>query len=121
MKEGKRELQLEEIRSETVMDGADMRAKVYTLAAGQRIPWHYHSNISDLFFCLDGPMVVETRAPHAKHLLQPGERCTVPPMTAHCVYGSNDGPCRYLILQGVGEYDNHAVGGATGHLGHGRD
>ena len=110
MKEGKRELQLDEIRSETVMDGADMRAKVYTLAAGQRIPWHYHSKIADVFFCLEGPMVVETRAPRATHLLRAGERCTVPPMTAHCVHGPDDGPCKYLILQGVGEYDNHAVG-----------
>jgi quercetin dioxygenase-like cupin family protein len=111
MKEGKRELRLEGIQSETVMDGADMRARVYTLAAGQRIPWHYHSKIADAFFCLEGPMVVETRAPGAKHLLHAGDRCTVPPMTAHCVYGANDGSCKYLILQGVGEYDNHAVGG----------
>jgi hypothetical protein len=32
-------------------------------------------------------------------------------MTAHRVYGSDEGSCRYLILQGVGEYDNVAVGG----------
>ena len=48
---------------DVVMEGADMRALVLTLAAGECVPWHYHSNISDRFFCLNGPMIVETRAP----------------------------------------------------------
>jgi len=50
---------------ETVMEGADMRALVLTLAAGQNIPWHYHSSITDAFVCLTGKLVVETRAPCA--------------------------------------------------------
>ena len=87
-----------------------MRAQVLTLAAGDTVPWHYHSTITDSFVCLDGPMVVETRAPRAVHRLMPGERCEVPPMTAHYVHGENGGPCRFLILQGVGDYDNVAVG-----------
>jgi quercetin dioxygenase-like cupin family protein len=96
---------------ETVMEGQDMRAVVLTLAAGESIPWHYHSDITDSFICLEGPMVVETRAPRATLLLQPGERCQVPPRTAHHVHGKNAGPCKFMILQGVGEYDNVAVGG----------
>jgi len=31
--------------------------------------------------------------------------------TAHYVHGKDDGPCRFLLLQGVGIYDNVAVGG----------
>jgi hypothetical protein len=37
---------------DTVMEGADMRALVLTLAAGECVPWHYHSEIPDRFFCL---------------------------------------------------------------------
>src|SRR5262249_13927049 len=111
MKVGNRAIRLEDIGREEVMEGADMRASILTLAAGQRVPWHYHSTIADVMVCLSGPMVVETRAPRAKRILNPGDYCAVPPMTAHCVYGVDDGPCRYLILQGVGEYDNFAVGG----------
>jgi quercetin dioxygenase-like cupin family protein len=96
---------------ETVMEGQDMRAVVLTLAAGQSIPWHYHSDITDSFVCLEGPMVVETRAPRATYMLRPGERCQVSPKTAHCVHGEADDPCKFLILQSVGEYDNVAVGG----------
>jgi len=95
---------------EVVAEGVDMRVTVFTLAAGQCVPWHYHSDITDSFVCLDGSMVVETRAPRAMHELSPGQRCAVPPKTAHYVHGKNDGPCQFLIIQGVGTYDFVPVG-----------
>ena len=110
MKEGNRAFTPAIAGYERIMEGQDMRASILTLAAGQSIPWHYHSEITDKFVCLDGPMVVETRAPRAVHVLEPGQRCEVPAKTAHYVHGKNDGPCRFLILQGVGVYDNVAVG-----------
>lgn len=96
---------------ETVAEGKDLRVLILTLAAGQCVPWHYHSEIADSFVCLEGPMVVETRAPRATHVLEPGQRCTVPAKTAHYVHGLNDGPCKFLIVQGVGVYDFVPVGG----------
>jgi quercetin dioxygenase-like cupin family protein len=95
---------------EIVAEGADIRVTVLTLASGQCVPWHYHSQVTDSFVCLDGPMVVETRAPRALHELLPGQRCAVPPKTAHYVHGKDDGPCRFLIVQGVGVYDFVPVG-----------
>ena len=38
---------------ELVAEGADLRVQVLTLAAGQCVPWHYHTEISDSFVCLD--------------------------------------------------------------------
>jgi len=64
---------------ELVAEGADLRVQVLSLAAGQGVPWHYHSEISDSFVCLEGSMVVETRAPRHVYRLLPGERCAVPP------------------------------------------
>jgi len=46
---------------ELVAEGADLRVQVLSLAAGQCVPWHYHSEISDSFVCLEGPVVVEAR------------------------------------------------------------
>ena len=46
-----------------------------TLAAGQEVPWHWHSNVIDRFFCMQGPMVIETRAPREVFTLSPGETC----------------------------------------------
>jgi quercetin dioxygenase-like cupin family protein len=96
--------------SEVVAEGADMRVSVLTLAAGQSVPWHYHSEISDSFVCLEGPMIVETRAPRNEYVLEPGQRCVVPPNTAHYVHGKGMGPCKFLIVQGVGVYDFCPVG-----------
>lgn len=96
---------------ETVAEAPNLRVRKLTLAAGQCVPWHYHTEITDTFFCMEGPMVVETRAPRGNHVLHPGETIVVPHMTAHYVHGENDGPCKFMIVQGVGAYDYKPVGG----------
>jgi quercetin dioxygenase-like cupin family protein len=95
---------------EMVAEGADLWVQILTLAPGQSIPWHYHSEISDSFVCLEGPMVVETRAPRATYRLEAGQRCSVAPKTAHFVQGEGGGPCKFLIVQGVGVYDFVPIG-----------
>ena len=62
---------------ELVAEGTDLRVQVLTLAAGECVPWHYHSEVTDSFVCLEGPMVVETRGPRAAHRLSRGSaaRC----------------------------------------------
>ena len=45
-----------------------------------------------------GPMAVETRAPRNTYVLNAGERCEVPPKTAHHVHGLVWGyPCQALL------------------------
>jgi quercetin dioxygenase-like cupin family protein len=88
----------------------ELRMVVLTLAAGQEVPWHWHTNISDTFFCMAGPMVIETRAPREIIELKPGETHVVPAKRAHRVTGKNDGPCKFGILQGVGTYDFNPAG-----------
>jgi mannose-6-phosphate isomerase-like protein (cupin superfamily) len=95
---------------ETVAEGADLRVTILTLDTGECVPWHSHSEITDDMICMEGRVVVETRAPRHEHVLQPGQRCTVPPKTAHTVHGKDGGPCKFLIVQGVGVYDYVAVG-----------
>jgi quercetin dioxygenase-like cupin family protein len=95
---------------EVVAEGSDLRVQILTLEAGECVPWHYHSEITDSFFCMEGPMVIETRAPRAEHILFPGQTCTVGQKTAHYVHGKDDGPCKFMIVQGVGVYDFVPVG-----------
>ena len=97
---------------EAVMEGSDMRVSVLTLGTGDSIPWHYHNEITDAFVCLEGPLVVETRAPRNDYVLNVGDRCVVAPKVAHYVHGKDNGPAKFLIIQGVGVYDNIPVGGA---------
>ncbi len=96
---------------ELVSEADGLRVQILTLGPGDCVPWHYHSNVTDTFICLEGTTVVETRAPRGRHELTPGAHCAVPPKTAHEVTGKDGAGCRFTILQGVGEYDFIPVGG----------
>ena len=96
---------------EIVAATPELRMVMITLAAGQEVPWHWHSNVIDRFFCMQGPMVIETRAPREVFTLSPGETCAIPARRPHRVTGENDGPCKFSLLQGVGTYDFNPVGG----------
>ena len=95
---------------EVVAETSDLRMIVLTLAPGQEVPWHWHSNVVDNVICLEGPMVVETRAPRERFELRAGERCAVPAKRAHRVSGKEGGRCKFAIVQGVGRYDFNLIG-----------
>jgi quercetin dioxygenase-like cupin family protein len=48
---------------ELVMAGAQVQARVFTLAPGDSVPWHYHSEITDHYFVLRGTLIIKTREP----------------------------------------------------------
>lgn len=92
-------------RRETVAEAEGLRVRELALARGQCVPWHHHTRITDTFFCMQGPMLVCTRRPDARHVLDPGDTLAVGPGVPHRVTGVGDGPCRFMIVQGVGPYD----------------
>ena len=96
-----------------VAEADGMRVQVMTLGAGEEVPWHYHTVITDVFVGVEGRVVIETRAPRARHELEPGDHCVVPPMTAHHVSGKDGRACRVTLVQGVGEHDFNPVGKAA--------
>lgn len=95
---------------EVLADTPDLRMTVFTVGAGQEIPWHWHSNVSDTYFGMEGVTVVETRAPNARLEIRPGQTGMVPPKRAHHVTGKDGAGCKFAILQGVGTYDFNLVG-----------
>jgi quercetin dioxygenase-like cupin family protein len=101
----------EVVEYEILAETPELRMVVLTLGKGQEVPWHWHTNVSDRFFCMQGPMVVETRAPREVFELDAGQTCIVPAKRAHRVSGKNGGPCKFGNLQGVGAYDFNPVSG----------
>ena len=89
----------------SLAEAPGLRVRRLDLDAGQIVPWHHHTHITETFFCMEGPMKVKTRSPDAVHVLGPGETCEVPPGQAHRVSGVADGACRFMSVQGVGTYD----------------
>ena len=88
-----------------VVQTADVRVVEYTLQPGDSHPWHYHSQVSDRLYCLEGLIGVDTRTPSKRLVLRPGESCETPPKTVHHVSNAGDGASRYLLVQALGKYD----------------
>lgn len=93
-----------------VAKGSDVYVKEFVLAPGEEIPWHHHSRVFDVFYCLEGTLVIERadvlsgkRLPNIE--LQASQSAKVEVGTAHRPFGPGPERCRFLIVQGVGEYD----------------
>ena len=96
-----------------IAKGSDVGVQERTLAPGQEIPWHYHTTITDTTFCVEGTVQIEMLEPREKILLAVGESHAVPANRPHRITPSGDRPCRFLLVQGVGKYDRHAIDPST--------
>jgi quercetin dioxygenase-like cupin family protein len=94
---------------ETIVAGSDVHARLYTLAPGDVIPWHFHSQVTDWYFCLAGKLAVETRAPDEHRIIDVGAGYPIRPETAHRISNGGETDCRFLLLQGVGQYDFNRI------------
>ncbi|MDO3376907.1 cupin domain-containing protein [Geoalkalibacter halelectricus] len=83
----------------------DLRVSEMTLASGEEIPWHAHSQVSDTFYCLEGVARLQTRQSPEGRLFRPGECATLGPAEPHRLSNAGPGLCRVLLIQGVGTYD----------------
>ena len=93
-----------------IAEGSDVYVKEFTLAELEEVPWHSHTEVFDVFFCLEGQMDIERieifsgqREPSLK--LSVGDSAKVDVGTAHRPFNPGPGRCRFLIVQGVGVYD----------------
>ena len=75
------------------------------ISATQKVPWHYHTNVTDTFYVLEGQIRIFLREPKEEVRLLPGQTYTVRPGRAHLVTNALATSATFLILQGIGEYD----------------
>ena len=71
----------------------------------QSVPWHYHNNITDTFYVLEGLVRLYLQEPKEAIDLMPGETYAVAPRRPHLVTNGGDVSATFLVLQGIGEYD----------------
>ena len=71
----------------------------------QQVPWHYHSNIQDTFYVIEGCLRLFLRDPKEEVRLGPGDTFSVRPRRPHLVANGGDVSATFLVLQGIGEYD----------------
>jgi len=89
----------------TLAEAPGLRVRQLSLAVGESVPWHFHSEITDTFFCMKGPMRVGTRSPDAEFVLEAGDTIAIPPGRRHYAAGVDNQACTFMIVQGVGTYD----------------
>ena len=92
-------------RAKVLVETADVRVVEYTLEPGDGNPWHYHSQVSDRVYCLEGLIGVNIQKPSTHLVLRPGESHEISPKTVHYVSNAADGTSRYLLIQALGKYD----------------
>jgi len=71
----------------------------------QRVPWHYHSEVQDTFYVIDGTIRIFTREPEEEVCLTAGQTYAVRPGRPHLVTNAGDTSAVFLVLQGIGEHD----------------
>lgn len=81
------------------------RVNELTLSPTQTVPWHYHSNISDTFYVIEGDLRLYLQDPKEEVLLGPGESYAVAAGRPHLVTNAGTASMTILVLQGVGDYD----------------
>jgi len=94
---------------EWIAKGSDVGVQERTLAPGQEIPWHYHTTIVDTTYCLEGSVAIDLLDPPERVLLQVGEHHGVRNGRPHRISPEGETPCRFLLVQGVGQYDRHPI------------
>jgi mannose-6-phosphate isomerase-like protein (cupin superfamily) len=75
------------------------------LSPSQKVPWHYHSNVQDTFYVLEGEIRILLREPEEEVRLGPGGTYSVSPRRPHLVANGGKTSATFLVLQGMGEYD----------------
>ena len=93
-----------------IAQGQDVFVKEFLLGVGEEVPWHHHTHVFDVFYCLEGRMTIETRdafsnEPGPTFALGVGESARVDVGTAHRPFNPGPGRLRFLIVQGGGAYD----------------
>ncbi len=75
------------------------------LSPTQKVPWHFHTNIADTFYVLEGQMRLFLQKPKEEVRLGPGKSYVAVAGRPHLVTNAGTGSLTFLIMQGIGEYD----------------
>ncbi len=91
--------------TEVIVKTDNVRVRVMRLRPRELAEWHYHSQVTDDIFCLDGKIIVRMQEPDEEIHLSPGQRARVEPGRNHQLENLNDEDAAYLLVQGIGKYD----------------
>src|SRR2546422_11040859 len=65
------------------------------LSKAQKVPWHYHNNVQDTFYVLNGNLRLFLRDPKEEIRLAPGDTYSVKPRRPHLVANGGGGAAAF--------------------------
>ncbi len=74
-------------------------------APPRKFLWHYHNNVHDTFYVIEGAIRIFLQDPKEQALVERGQTFSVPPKRPHLVTNAGKTSAVFLVLQGLGEYD----------------
>ena len=66
----------------------------------QKVPWHYHTNVQDTFYVLEGCIRIFLQNPKESFTLKAAETYSVAPRRPHLVTNGGTSSATFLVLQG---------------------
>src|SRR3954466_10146401 len=81
------------------------RIQELKISKKQKVPWHFHNNVQDTFYVLEGELRIFLQDPKEEVRLRPGETYAVKARRPHLVTNGGESSASFLVLQGIGEYD----------------
>lgn len=97
------------LRDEVILETENVRVRILALECGQATAWHFHTEVTDRMLCLEGRIAIECREPQERFEVGPGERCEITVGRVHRVVNLSAEKAKYLLVQGVGQYDFNVV------------
>jgi quercetin dioxygenase-like cupin family protein len=90
---------------ERVFSTSDVQVSHLVLAPGEEVPWHFHSDVRDTFYVLQGPVTVYTREPESTTVINAGDVLQTRERQPHRVFNDSDHEVAFVLIQGVGKFD----------------
>lgn len=93
-----------------VAQSPEVQVREFLLTSGEQVPWHHHSVVFDVFYCLEGRLTEQRTGVASQRklediVLRQGESAKVEPGTAHRPVNLEHANGRFLLVQGGARYD----------------
>lgn len=83
--------------------------RIMILEPEDKKPWHFHSEVTDIMYCLSGKIKIKLGDSKEERLLKPGEQIEIQAGRMHKVLNESQSESRYLLVQHGGVYDFNVV------------
>jgi quercetin dioxygenase-like cupin family protein len=87
-----------------LVDTDTARITEITVAPGQHVSAHAHSQAQELCYCISGVVTVEIQG-RPQNALPPGACCSIPAAVPHRLLNSGPAPCKFLLVHRGGAFD----------------